>query len=114
MKVIIAGPRNRAANFDLIEEAISESGFTITQLVCGMANGIDTCAHNYASHYKIPIKEYPAKWDEFGRAAGPIRNKTMAFYADALIALWDGESKGTKNMIKVARELDLKVFVRYI
>ncbi len=38
----------------------------------------------------------------------------MASNADALIALWDGTSKGTKGMIDLAKKRGLKVFVQYI
>lgn len=31
----------------------------------------------------------------------------MAVYADALVAFWDGESKGTKHMIDLAKDADL-------
>ena len=41
--------------------------------------------------------------------AGYLRNKQMAEYADALIAFWDGESKGTKHMIDLAKKNGLKV-----
>jgi hypothetical protein len=36
----------------------------------------------------------------------------MAKYADALIAVWDGKSRGTKNMIDEAKKLGLKVYVK--
>ena len=35
----------------------------------------------------------------------------MANYADALIAFWDGNSKGTKHMIELAKSRGLKVYV---
>ena len=35
----------------------------------------------------------------------------MARYADALLAYWDGESRGTKNMIELAKGNGLKVGV---
>jgi len=35
----------------------------------------------------------------------------MADYGDGLLAFWDGESKGTKNMIEVARIKDLQLKV---
>ena len=38
-----------------------------------------------------------------------IRNKEMAENAEALIAFWDGESKGTKAMIEIAKNKNLKV-----
>ena len=38
-------------------------------------------------------------WTKFGRRAGMLRNADMAEQAQALVAFWDGESKGTKHMI---------------
>lgn len=35
----------------------------------------------------------------------------MGDYADALIALWDGQSKGTKGMIDYAKKKGLEVYV---
>ena len=35
----------------------------------------------------------------------------MAENADALLAIWDGESRGTKHMIDTAREKGLEVYV---
>ena len=53
----------------------------------------------------------PAKWDKHGNSAGMIRNSQMADYADGLIALWDGESRGTKNMIETASKNGLCIFM---
>lgn len=44
-----------------------------------------------------------ADWGRFGRAAGSYRNAEMAEYADAAIILWDGESRGTLDMIDKMR-----------
>jgi len=79
-----------------------------------MANGIDSCAVDWANWSGIAVKEFHPNWTKYGPGAGPMRNGEMAEYADALIAIWDGESKGTKNMIKQAKAKGLKVFVRYI
>ena len=43
--------------------------------------------------------------------AGPIRNEEMAEVSDALIAFWDGKSRGTKSMIEIARRKGLQVAV---
>ena len=57
---------------------------------------------------------HPADWNRLGRAAGPIRNEEMAEVSDALIAFWDGKSRGTKSMIEIARRKGLQVaVVRY-
>lgn len=50
------------------------------------------------------------------KAAGPMRNAQMLAYAKegipALVAFWDGKSRGTDNMIQAARRG--KAFVRVI
>ena len=57
---------------------------------------------------------FNADWNKHGRAAGPMRNKQMADYADVLIAVWDGQSKGTKNMIDQMNKLNKPVFIVWI
>ena len=57
----------------------------------------------------LPVERYPADWENNGRAAGPIRNRQMAEIANALIAFPLGESRGTRNMIKLAQEKGLLV-----
>lgn len=110
MKVIIAGTRT-ITNANLIEKAISESGFVITEIVSGGAAGVDRLGEMYADYHNIPIKAFRADWKKFGRTAEPRRNKQMAEYADALIAIWDGESRGTRNMIGEATFLGIKIYV---
>lgn len=111
MKVIIAGGRD-IHNYDLVLSAIGESEFVPTEIVSGMASGVDTLAIRYARENNLPLKEFHANWNEYKRAAGPIRNREMAQYGDALIAIWDGESRGTKNMIEEATKRGLKVYVK--
>jgi hypothetical protein len=110
MKVIVAGGRD-FTNYALVEEAIKISGFEISQIVSGKAKGVDTLGEVWALANNVPVEAFPADWSQHGRAAGPIRNKQMAEYADALIAIWDGESKGTANMIQQARNKKLNVFI---
>ena len=62
----------------------------------------------------LPLQIYRADWETHGRAAGPIRNRKMAENASALIALWDGASRGTKNMIETAQKKGLLVYVKRI
>ena len=113
MKTIIAGGRD-ITDFSQVVQAVSQSGFTITEVVSGRQRGVDTLGEQYADLKKLPIAPFPADWTAHGKAAGPIRNAQMARYADALIAIWDGESKGTKNMINQAKKEGLMVFVYMI
>lgn len=100
MKVIIAGSRHMPFSmFHLIDEAVKKSNFQITEVVCGLARGADMFGGKWAVNNSIPVKTFPANWDEYGKAAGPIRNQQMAEYADALIVfIWD-DSRGSKDML---------------
>lgn len=101
MKVIIAGSRHMPFSmFHLIDEAVKKSNFQVTEVVCGLARGADMFGGKWAVNNSIPVKTFPANWDEHGKAAGPIRNQQMAEYADALIVfIWDG-SRGSADMLK--------------
>jgi glycerophosphoryl diester phosphodiesterase len=72
---------------------------------------VDTLGEQWAKGKMIPIKRFPADWRTYGKQAGPRRNEDMARYADQLIAVWDGVSPGTRNMIWRARRYGLTVFV---
>lgn len=110
MKVIIAGGRD-VTNYAHVEAAAKESGFDITEVVSGCARGADTLGEQWATRNNVALKKFPADWDNQGKKAGHVRNCQMGDYADALIALWDGESRGTKHMIDYATKKGLKVFV---
>lgn len=114
MKVIVAGSRTITHPAETCA-AIILSGFEITELVCGMCpEGPDEIARQWAERCDVPIKPFPADWANHHRGAGPIRNSEMAAYADALIAVWDGVSAGTKDMINKANARNLRVYVREV
>ena len=110
MKVIIAGSREGFVARNVFE-AIEESKFNITEIVSGTAQGVDKDGEYYGYCNNIPIKRFPADWDKYKKSAGVIRNKQMAEYADALIAVWDGKSPGTKNMIETMQSLNKPVYI---
>lgn len=112
MKVIIAGSRD-IIDGRVLDEALIESGFKVTEVVCGGAKGADELGLIYGTNNDIPVKMMKADW-RYGKSAGRERNVRMARYGDALIALWDGESRGTAYMIRVARMQGLKVFVKIV
>lgn len=109
MKVIIAGSRT-IGSLEEVVAAIKASGFDITEVVCGGAQGVDQLGKFWAYNAGIPTKQFNAHWNEHGKAAGPIRNREMAAYADALILVWDGQSKGSANMLAEAERKGLKIF----
>lgn len=110
MKTIVAGPRD-CNDRELVFNALTFVGLYITEIVSGGAKGVDTLGELWAAENDVPVALFPADWDYHGKKAGPIRNRQMAEYADALIAFWDGESRGTGNMIKQAKSMGLSVTI---
>ena len=108
--VIIAGSRD-FEDYDFLEAKCNYlfSNRRPTEIVCGKARGADTLGEQYAFQHDIPVKYFPADWDTYGKSAGYRRNAQMAEYGDALIAFWDGKSKGTKHMIDLAKSHNLKI-----
>jgi hypothetical protein len=111
MITIIAGGRD-IHDYELLLDAIEEAPFDITTVVSGGAKGVDAMGERFAEDMNLSLKIFNADWQTHGRAAGPIRNRKMAENAEALIALWDGKSRGTKNMIETATKHGLLVYVK--
>jgi len=114
-RVIIAGTRS-FNDYELLRDScnnlLSEKQRTHTVVVIsGTARGADQMGERYAKERGFQLRRFPADWEQYGKSAGHIRNAKMADNADALIAFWDGESKGTKNMIDNARRKGLAVRV---
>lgn len=125
IKVIIAGSRS-IKDYKLVKEAIKKSGFEISCVVSGTAQGVDKFGEAWAQENNIPIVKFPAKWKEihvqgakikdgaygqYNALAGLWRNEEMAKYAEALIAVMNEDTSGTKHMIEQAEKYGLKVFV---
>lgn len=119
MKVIIAGSRH-CIDYGIVSKAIVASGFDrnfgISEIICGKARGVDSIGEIYAKIFDIQVESFPADWNgPHKKAAGFIRNQAMADYAepevDGLIAVWDGKSTGTLDMIRRANKRNLRVFI---
>lgn len=107
-KVIIAGSRG-FSNYKLLREQCNKflrdkRKTSNIIVVSGHARGADTLGEKYAQDEGFALEIYPAQWKKLGKQAGYRRNEQMAEVADALIAFWDGSSKGTKHMIDIMRE----------
>ena len=130
MKVIIAGSR-QIMDYQLVSAVISNTlskhNIQITEVVSGCAGGVDTLGEQWAVEHGIKVEPFPAEWDdltvpnalirtnkygkEYNARAGFQRNDSMAQYGDVLIAIWDGKSRGTRDMIKNAKSRNLAVYV---
>lgn len=120
-RVIIAGSREMAdykAARKAIDEVFSEiGGGAPVCVVSGHCRGADILGERYAREHGLELAVFPAEWNRFGRRAGFIRNTQMAEFASeegsegALIAFWDGESRGTKMMIGIAEKKGIDTYV---
>lgn len=115
-KLIIAGGRD-FDNYDLMKEKLDKmlqnKNIDDIFFISGTASGADTLGERYAKEIGAKICNiwrFPANWD-IGKQAGYIRNYEMSKFGDALVAFWDGKSKGTSNMIDIAKKNDLQVRV---
>lgn len=98
MKVIIAGSRDLINIADVVD-AINHANIEITTVISGGARGVDSLGEKWAENNGVEVQRYLADWDKYGKRAGIVRNKEMSLVGDALIAVWDGKSSGTKHMI---------------
>ena len=108
--VIIAGSRT-FSNYKLLKERCDYffSNRKPTAIISGAARGADSLGERYAKERGIDVIRFPAKWDMFGKQAGYVRNREMLSHADALLVAWDGKSKGTEHMIKIAKDKGIPV-----
>ena len=112
-KVIIAGSRS-IVEYSIVEAALRESKIIPVLIVSGAARGVDQLGEQLANKQNLPIQQFIPDWDGLGKRAGMVRNEHMGDYATALVALWDGQSKGTKGMIDYMRKLNKLTYVEVI
>ncbi|MHB8447602.1 MAG: A1S_2505 family phage non-structural protein [Rudaea sp.] len=112
-RVIIAGSRGiTAAQFPGAAVDRLLAGLAMRpQIVSGGAPGVDRLGEAYAHDRGLEVLRVPADWDRYRKAAGMIRNQHMSFLSSHLVAIWDGRSPGTRNMIQIARADGLSVRV---
>lgn len=114
MRTIIAGSRT-ITSLVTVERAMQDCPWPVTEVVSGRAPGVDRLGERWAELHDIPITFFPAAWRRAdgttNRAAGFERNGTMARRAQALVAVWDGKSKGTWHMIETMRKQGKPVYV---
>lgn len=112
MRTIIAGSRT-ITDYGVLLHAISEMPWKITHVISGGAKGVDLMGERWAKENGIPFQVFKPDWSQ-GRGAGYARNAIMAQYAEAALILWNGTSKGTGNMISIARAKHLVLYVHDI
>ena len=120
LRVIIAGSRD-FSDYEYLSETltsfIKEHPERDIVIVSGMARGADKLGERFAIENNFAIRRFYAKWDKYGKSAGYIRNNEMLDFIqqpnceNAVIAFWDGRSKGTKHTIDNAKKRDIQTYV---
>jgi hypothetical protein len=105
VRCVVAGGRDYQFTDD---DKARLNALPIGELVSGGASGADRCGEQWAISKGIPIKRFPADWNTHGRAAGPIRNRQMAEYANA-VALFPG-GRGTNSMKREAERAGITIY----
>jgi len=116
LRIIVAGGRdydNRDFLFAVMDKVLRSTDHPV-EIISGTARGCDALGADYAKTHNLRLVEMPAAWDYFGKAAGAERNWRMAQRATHLVAFWDGQSRGTHQMIDAAKSYGLTYrVVRY-
>ncbi len=106
MRILVCGGRD-FNNYEAMEDVLKQ--YEITTLIQGGAKGADALAKKYAKGSNIEMLEYPADWNKYGFAAGPIRNKQMLDEGKPDLILAFPGGKGTANMKEQARIAGIEV-----
>jgi predicted Rossmann fold nucleotide-binding protein DprA/Smf involved in DNA uptake len=110
MKLAIIGSRS-FDDYDLLRRMVSTHYPDVTFIISGGAIGADRLARRYAGEHGLELHEHLPDWKRFGRAAGQIRNRLIIDDADAVLAFWDGSSKGTLGGLEYARRRGKQIVV---
>jgi hypothetical protein len=104
MKVLVTGGRgfsNRTLLFASLDSLHADHAFTM--IIHGGASGADRLAGEWAASRGIPVEVYPADWQKYGRAAGPIRNQRMIDRKPDMVVAFPG-GRGTADMVRRVRQ----------
>jgi hypothetical protein len=110
MKTIISGTRN-IIDEGLVFGVLDSLPWKVISVISGGAKGVDVLGVRWARLRGIPCQIIKAEWEAYGLGAGVIRNTEMARFGEALAAIWDGESSGTRDMIQKMRAARKLVYV---
>lgn len=114
MQVIIAGGRDyrlTQSDYTWLNTLMTE--IPITGVILGRGRGVDEDAEWWARRHHLFVTPFPAEWERYGKAAGPIRNEQMADEAapDGGCILFQG-NRGTDDMRRRAKKHGLQIWER--
>lgn len=114
-KLAVVGSRTISSNKEAahvygVLDGLRQSLPLLTHVVSGGARGPDRFAAQWAKERGVELVEHLPDWT-VGKHAGHLRNSLVARDCDAMVAFWDGRSKGTLHAIGCARAMGKRAFV---
>lgn len=113
MKIAIIGSRElgNVNFFATMEKLVSTMNDKPDEVISGGAAGYDTMAAIWAKEKGLKLTEYKPDYKKNGRAATFIRNRRIVDDSDAVIAFWNGISRGTKYTIDYAEKKNKQIII---
>ena len=111
-KVLICGDRNWLKWEPIRAWLCKLQDWGYDTVVEGEARGADTLAREEAEQLGFTVLKFPANWNQYGRAAGPIRNREMLDQHPDLVLAFHGNisaSKGTRDTVEEAKRRGIPV-----
>ena len=108
MRVAVIG--SRTLHLENLSDYLPEE---TTEIISGGAKGIDADAKKYAQENEIALTEFLPDYQRYGRGAPLKRNIQIIEYADMVLAVWDGKSRGTKFVIDQCQKKNIPVRIIY-
>ena len=112
MKLAVVGSRN-FNDYELLKFKLDtiHSVKPISLIISGGAVGADSLSERWAKENNIPTKIFIPDWNKFGKKAGFLRNEDIIKSSDAVVAFWDGISRGTLSSINLAKKYNKSCLV---
>jgi predicted Rossmann fold nucleotide-binding protein DprA/Smf involved in DNA uptake len=114
MKVAIVGSRS-ITSYEALSDALTnapDDWMDDPHFVSGGADGVDSLAESYARRNDVSIDVIEPDYDDWSRGhPAKVRNTRIVEESDAVIALWDGSSNGTRDTIDKALDRGVPVYV---
>jgi hypothetical protein len=113
MKLAVIGSRTLKGSKvkAVIEHVIAKAKNEIKEIVTGGANGVDAQAEAFAKAKGLCCTVFLPDYEAHGKRAPLIRNLKIVEECDALLAIWDGKSKGTAHTIRAAKRAGKPVLI---
>jgi hypothetical protein len=109
MRVLVCGGRDYS-NMPLVFATLHDLNYAhgITTIIHGAASGADEIADKWAKERRIPCAVFRADWCQYGKSAGPRRNREMLLHKPDLVVAFPG-GRGTADMVRAAKAAGVPV-----